>query len=220
MRAKMGARATGSAGRFLPPVAIAAAIAVALSGCWSQPSSNQALDEQFKKNPEFQRRPVARFAGTVTVDGQPPEQGSKLFIILTDFQHLDANSHLDAPKLYCGCDAKGAFAFGTYERADGVPAGKYVVTFVELNDTNSTAGASTTPRDFRSKRSVSGAHTFRAPDLLKNLYNDPEKNSTNPQFVVELNQLGKDDFKFDLTVAGQEVMAAAPNAVTSIRTPH
>ena len=150
MRAKMGARAAGSAARFLAPVAIAVsisvAIAAALSGCGSQQSSTQALDEQFKKNPEFQRQPVARFAGTVTVDGQPPEQGSKLFIILTEFQHLDANAHLEAPKLYRGCDAKGAFAFGTYERADGVPAGKYVVTFVELNDTNAATGSSMTAR--------------------------------------------------------------------------
>jgi hypothetical protein len=215
MRSNMGAPAAASAARFLAPVAIA----VALSGCGSQ-SSTQALDEQFKKNPEFQRQPVARFTGTVTVDGQPPEQGSKLFVILTDFQHLDANAHLEAPKLYRGCDAKGAFAFGTYDTADGVPAGKYVVTFVELNDTNAATGSSTTPRDFRSKRSISGSHSFRPPDLLKNLYNDPEKNSKAPQFVLELSQPGKDDFTFDLAVAGQEGVAAAPNAVTSIRTPH
>jgi hypothetical protein len=93
MRAKMGARAAGSTARFLAPVAISVA---ALSGCGIQQSSTQALDDQFKKNPEFQRQPVARFAGTVTIDGQPPEQGSKLFVILTEFQHLDANAHLEA----------------------------------------------------------------------------------------------------------------------------
>jgi hypothetical protein len=216
MRSKMGSAPVGSGARFLLVIAAAAA----LSGCGSHQTSTQGLEQQFKDNPEFKRQSVAHFAGTVTVDGQPPEEGTKLFVILTDFQHLDANAHVDAPKLHRTCDSKGAFAFGTYEVADGAPVGKYVVTFVELKDPNPGVAPGTSPRDFRSRRSVGGTKAFRPPDVLKNLYNDPDKNSKDPQFVIELSQPGKDDYKFDLVVAGKEGVAAAPNAVTSIRMPH
>lgn len=215
MRSKMRVPAAGSAAWSLALMVISAA----LCGCNHQ-SAAQALDEQFAKNHEFKKGPVARFAGTVKIDGQMPDLGAKLFVILTDFQHLDANAHVDTPKLYQGCDSKGAFAFATYDRADGVPAGKYVVTFVELNDTNAVTGTTVASRDFRAKRTISGAQSFRPPDLLRNLYNDPEKNSKNPLFVLDLNQAGKKDFNFELAVAGQDGVAAAPNAVTSIRTPH
>jgi hypothetical protein len=45
---------------------------------------------------------------------------------------------------------------------------------------------------------------YRDPDGLKNLYNDPEKNKDIPEFMVDLAEPGRDDYQFNLTVAGKE----------------
>ena len=69
-------------------------LAAAVAGCNSRPSAQQALDQQIKQNPQFKKEIVVKFAGKVTVDGQPPEKDCKLFVILNNPQHLDENAHL------------------------------------------------------------------------------------------------------------------------------
>ena len=202
--------------RLLVGVAAALFLVVAPSGCNNQRSSTQALDEQFKENSQFSKKPVAKFAGTVTVDGQPPAKDWKLFVILTDAQHLDENAHADKPRLCVACDPEGKFAFGTYDKADGVVAGKYVVTFVELHPPVDKAikGAGVgRPAAF----SLGARPHYLGPDELKNLYNDPDKNKSDPNFSLDLQPPGKGDYAFDLAVAGKETGVAGPNAVTKIR---
>jgi hypothetical protein len=194
-------------------VAAALFFAAAASGCNSQRSGNQALDDQFKDNPQFKKTAVAKFAGTVPVDGQPPAKEWKLYVILTDAQHLDENAHADKPRLCAPCDSEGKFAFGTYDKADGVAVGKYVVTFVELH----APVAKTFGGKSRGAVSMGARPSYLGPDELKNLYNDPDKNKDEPTFNVDLQPPGKDNYTFDLAVAGKETAPAGPNAVTKIK---
>ena len=194
-------------------------IAAATAGCNSGLSSNQALNEQFKNNSQFTRVAVARFAGKVAVDGQPPAKDCKLFVILNEVQHLDANAHAAAPRLYASCDADGKFVFGTYARDDGAAAGKYVVTFVELHAPNGGTPEKSSGAAFRSNRAVGGSRKYKPPDELKNLYNDPDQNVKEDRFNVNLEPSGKADYEFDLSVAGKEAAPAGANAVSSITGP-
>jgi hypothetical protein len=195
-------------------VAAALFFAAAVSGCNGQRSGNQALDDQFKDNPQFKKTSVAKFAGTVTIDGQAPAKEWKLFVILTDAQHLDENAHVDKPRLCVPCDSEGKFVFGTYDKADGVVPGKYVVTFVELHPPAAKSlGKGGRPGAF----SVGARASYLGPDELKNLYNDPDKNKGEPTFNVDLQPPGKDNYTFDLAVAGKETAPAGPNAVTKIK---
>jgi hypothetical protein len=189
-------------------------IAAGAAACNRNQSANQALDQQFKDNPQFTKHNTARFAGHVTVDGQPPEKDCKLFVILNDPQHLDENARLRAPRLYVFCDTDGKFAFGTYDKEDGVPAGKYVVTFAEFHSPPPKAPG--TPRRLVG---VSGVH-YTEPDELKNLYNDPDQNMKDDKFNLNLQAGSGADLNFDLTVSGRDPVAApGPNAVKSIIPP-
>lgn len=200
-----------AAHRFCVRFAAGLFLAACLAGCNSSPSASQALEHQFQDNPKFQKANVAKFAGTVMVDGQPPASDTKLFVILNDPQHLDENAHLRAPKLWALCDAKGHFAFSTYNAGDGVAAGEYVVTFVGLHPPSGGKGAR--------KLVSTGARHFVGPDELKNLYNDPDKNKSDPTFKLDLKPPGKGDYRFDLVVAGSEPATPGPNAVTTIISP-
>src|SRR5579871_4981255 len=61
---------------------------VGVSGCGGgRQSEQQSLDEWFKNNPKAKRDTLAKFAGRVTVDGQPPAKDQKLFVILNDPDH-------------------------------------------------------------------------------------------------------------------------------------
>jgi len=107
------------------------------------------------------------------------------------------------PKLFTGCDPEGKFSFRTYLAGDGVVAGKYVVTFVALHPPAS--------------RRVTGVTLFSPPDELKNLYNDPDQNVKDEKFNLDLQSPGKDDYEFDLAVAGmQPVETLGPYAWTRI----
>lgn len=164
-------------------------------------SADQALEAAFKKYPQLQRQPVAKFSGQVTIDGLPPSDLSPnlaLFVCL----HRRQGEAAVTPLLRAKCDSTGRFSFNTYAKADGVAVGSYVVTFSKLH---------------RVGPVKLGA--FGPPDELKNLYNDPDKNAQKPEFAVEVKTPGKTDYHFDLTVAGQEpVEIAGPNAVTRIGT--
>jgi hypothetical protein len=113
---------------------------------------------------------------------------------------LNDPSQPDAPlgaRAFVECNRDCLFAFNTYLDADGVPPGHYVVTIAQLTH--------------RKKRGYTG------PDLLKNLYNDPEKNAKVDQFNIEHKAPGKRDHTFDLRVAGEEpVDTPGPKALTAI----
>jgi len=163
-------------------------------------TADQSLDQAFKKFPQLKRQAVARFAGQVTIDGQPPgdfSQGSALFVSL----HRKQDDHL-APPIHALCDSTGRFAFSTYSKEDGVAVGSYVVTIAKLR-----------------RAGRLGRGLFGPPDGLKNLYNDPEKNAQKSEFSVELEMPGKTDVRFDLAVEGQEpIESPGPRAITRVET--
>jgi hypothetical protein len=215
---------------FAPAAAVL--VAIALAGCSASQEASQEAGASgtkvvpvgdappagnFEVNRVFRTLPVARFAGQVTIDGQPPKEGTKLFVILTDPKHLDENGQGTLPKLYATCDAKGNFAFGTYDlkdKNDGVVAGSYVVTFVNPHkfvprvakkDRSKSPAASTSER----RRPVQ----YAPPDDLKNLYNDPDQNINDARFNLALAPPGRDNYHFDLAVGGKEPAKPAPHAV-------
>jgi hypothetical protein len=192
-------------------------IAVA-AGCNSTVSPDAAREKQYADNAAYKKVDVAKFAGKVTVDGQPPAKESKLFVILNDINHLDENAKLPAPRLYASCDAEGNFAFTTNERHDGVALGKYVVTFVQFKVPQS-GGSADTGR-FKVPKGFGGAaKRYQAPDELKNLYSDPDANSKETdKYVFDAKPPGKEDYAFELSVAGKDVVPAGANAVKSIKT--
>jgi hypothetical protein len=177
-------------------------IALCFEGC-GPPSAERALTRAFQENPAAERVEIVKFEGTVQVDGQAPNKpNTKLFIILNDPQHPQDPKKL--PKLIGGCDEEGNFFFSTNGAHDGVEAGNYVVTFVQLHH----------PKGLFGHRASS---LYDAPDELKNLYSDPEKNAPNPEFNVEIKKPGRTDWHFSLAVAGRDpVIAPGPHAITKL----
>jgi len=178
-------------------------LVIALPGCTRQKTAKEAVDQWFKSNPEAKRFAVARFAGTVTIDGSPPERksDSRLFILLNDPQHLEK-----LPTRYMEVAEDGSFNFMTYLAGDGVPAGKYVVEFSQLS----------LPRGGTLRRGGGVARIYRGPDGLKNLYNDPEKNKEIKEFVVDITEPGRDDYQFNLTVAGKQPASPGKYSATVV----
>jgi hypothetical protein len=189
-----------------------ALLSAGISGCGNE-TARQAIEREVKQNPKYQLQNVSRFAGRVTIDGQPPAKDLRLFVILNDPQHLDENARLRAPKMSAICDDGGKFAFGTYDKDDGVPAAEYVLTFALLHAPTASAGHGARMRQ------GTGARHFKGPDELKNLYNDPDKNQKVDEFNIKLAAPGKADYKFDLALAGKEAAEAGPHAVTTIISP-
>jgi hypothetical protein len=200
-------------------------VAAGLLGCNKGPSADPAAIDnvaatgpetgggKFDTNREFHMLPVAKLAGRVTIDGQPPKKDCRLFLILTDPQHLDENAHGMLPKYFAACDADGNFGFNTYSKHDGVFPGKYVLTFVELHVHK--PSASSGGRNVKSlPASKSVTVGYGQPDELKNLYSDPDSNFKDQRFNLYLKPPGKDDYRFDLVVAGKQPIAKpAPHAV-------
>lgn len=178
-------------------------LAIALPGCTRQKTAKEAVDQWFKSNPDAKRFAVARFAGTVTIDGLPPEKkpATRLFILLNDPQHLEK-----LPTRYLEVAEDGRFGFMTYLAGDGVPVGKYVVEFAQLS----------LPRGGTLRRGGGIASVYRGPDGLKNLYNDPEKNKDIKEFVVDVTEPGRDDYQFNLTVAGKEPASPGKYSATVV----
>ncbi len=178
--------------RWLAPVLFSAAACAALAGCSNTQSAEQASEIQLKEA-NATRMPLARFAGTVTIDGQPPslERNQALLVMLYDLKNPSA----DSLPLYVACDPNGHFEFSTYQRGDGVRVGSYAVLFGKFR-INPFGNAGTT-----------------SGDLLNNLYNDPDKST----FKYDLTPPGQTDYVFDLAVAGKQPIASpGPHAVTRI----
>ncbi|HEV3299456.1 MAG TPA: hypothetical protein VG055_07435 [Planctomycetaceae bacterium] len=186
------------------------AAVAALPGCNRTDGPRADQIEQADHLPN--KVPVAKFAGHVSVDGQPSSQEGTLFVILNDPQHL-----VRGGKAYTNCDEQGNFAFTTYLPGDGAPTGKYVVTFVQFH---LGGGADRGSRLVRSP-GVPGmmSQEYVGPDGLNNLYNDPEKNKDNPNFVVQIADPGRTDYDFNLELAGKEpVKTQRAYAATKLRT--
>ena len=183
---------------YSPPfLALLIVAAVALAGCGQSSSSRE--QEYLKNNPKAQaQEPVAKFAGHVTVDGATQVGTDRLFIFLTDPQHLDQKK-----KYVTSCKPDGSFEFMTYFPGDGVPLGKYIVGFVALQKSR---------KGIRPDQSAA----YGGPDGLKNLYNDPDKNKDTKEFVVEVTEPGRTDYEFNLSVAGKDAGVKGAHAVTMI----
>ena len=144
-----------------------------------------------------QRVAVYPLAGRVTIDGIPPSAiakgRSKVLVMLNNVSNPD-----DPPEKrpFMEADPDGAFRFSTYGNGDGVPAGKYVFTFAQLN--------------FRKKEGYVG------PDGLKNLFNDPEKNVDKSDFTIEHKAPGRKNYVFDLRTLGEEEATPGPKALIKI----
>jgi len=179
-------------------------LALIFAGC-GPPTAEKRLKEAFANNPQAKEVGVALFEGTVTVDGKPPATPrTQLLVILNDPKNPQDPSK--RPKLLTGCDEQGHFSFSTYKAHDGVEVGSYVVTFVQLHNLGARMGMN---------RNVG----YGPPDELKNLYNDPDKNASIPEFNVVIQKPGIPDARFDLIVAGKEpVETPGPHAITALNT--
>jgi hypothetical protein len=168
-----------------------AVVMLALAGCDGRPSSEAALDSAIRSSGATKLQ-IARFAGTVTVDGQPLPSDNRrvLVIMLYDPKQPPDTRH---PLLHTFCDETGHFEFGTYTHGDGVPVGSYVVLFALWK--------------FREPG-------FSGPDGLKNLYNDPDKS----EFKVDVTPAVKTDYEFNLKLEGRDGnLTPGPRAVTDIK---
>jgi hypothetical protein len=173
---------------------LAAGAIVAAAGCGK--SADKASLEALLKQSGDNRASLYPLAGKVTIDGQPAQfvKPQRLVMMLYD------PTQPDLPPFKRPCkdiSADGTFAFGTYAKGDGLPAGKFVAAFAVLEVTN---------------RGLLG------PDQLNNLYNDPEKNEKLPEFHIDHQAPGKEDYVFDLKVAGRPgVSIPGPKALTEVR---
>jgi hypothetical protein len=180
----------------------AALLAIVAGGCTggSSQSSEKALQTAFKTT-GGSKQAVAKFSGTVTIDGKPlgDEGLTRVLVILTDpTKPVDPKK----PALYVPCSEDGKFEFTTYEKGDGVPPGHYVVCFTQLKGS------------FR----FGGGGGWHGPDGLKNLYNDPDKNKDNKEFAIEITAPGKTDWTFNLETTSKEaVTSPGPHAFTDLR---
>jgi hypothetical protein len=164
-----------------------AVFALIAAGCGGE-SADQAIARR-QKELNLPPREVVRFSGTVTIDGQPPEipDGHALLVALCAPNDPPPDKK---PPRYAIVHKDGTFQFSE----GGVAPGSYVVAIALL------------------RRGKPGS--FRGPDVLHNLYNDPEKNASLDSFALDLKPPGKTNANFNLTVAGQEPVATpGPKAV-------
>jgi hypothetical protein len=138
--------------------------------------------------------PLFPIAGAATIDGAPPEftePKKRLIVMLYD---------LEKPELPMGSrphvlvKPDGQFTFSE----DGIGPGHYVLLFAVL----------------RRK----GQGNFIGPDELGNLYNDPELNAKNPEFVIDHQAPGKTDYQINLQVSGRPAITTpGPHAMTKAK---
>jgi hypothetical protein len=170
---------------------------LALEGCNRNQNAEHGVDEYFKNTPNAKRLPLAKLAGRVTFDGQPPGSEGRLFVLLSDPDH--PNKPDKTPPIFAKCDEEGKFQFTTYDAGDGVPFGKYVVTFAQLHR-GQPAGRGL------GMRGPAFTQQYVGPDGLKNLYNDPQKNKSDQTFVINVEAPGRTDYEFNLTLAGKDAV--------------
>jgi hypothetical protein len=141
-------------------------------------SSREAERRRREHNGSVEAR--ATFSGTVTVDNRTPAVEPRHALLLLLYDPTQPATQARSPR-YAVVQHDGSFKF----EHGGVPPGSYVALFAEL------------------QRGRPG--TFRGPDLLKNLYNDPDKNQNVESFKVEIPAAGKTQ-NFNLEVAGKDAV--------------
>jgi hypothetical protein len=184
---------------------------------------------KFVQSEQMQHQPLIKVSGRVSIDGQPPKKDCKLFVIFNDPAHLDENSKGILPKYYEACDDDGKFNFSTYDKGDGVPFGKYVVTFVALHrktiaPAKEAGGGPKSPSvkspsvnsPAASRRAVGPSMRFLGPDELKGIYSDPEKNAKEPAFILDLHEGSGSTRDFALAVGDKKGIKPAPHAVQTL----
>jgi hypothetical protein len=139
-----------------------AALTVAVLGCGR--GADQRLDKALEQAGQ-KREAVFPLAGHVTIENLPPEYDPRnpVVVVLVDRKHIGGPP---ISQRFVDCDSDGNFAFSTYGRHDGVPAGSYLLAIAKLDRRG-------------------GAFAYRGPDQLHNLYNDPEQNAGKPEFQIE-----------------------------------
>ena len=142
---------------------------------------------------------VAKFSGKVTIDGKEPGAMGRVRTLVILWDRKSTKGNANPP--YVACTEDGHFEFTTYDAGDGVTPGSYIVCFLQL------------PGSFR----FGGNSGWRGEDGLKNLFNDPDTNKENKQFIVDIAPPGKTDWEFNLEIAGKEPGAPAPNSVTQLK---
>ena len=150
-------------------------------GCCGSPNAEQILDGEFPAQEKVERQKVFPLAGHVTIDGHAPGSDTNVVIVVLNETRSPQMPVEKRPRVIC--TPAGEFSFSAYLADDGFPPGDYILTYAMLADT------------------MSGLH---GPDQLKNLYNDPEKNKSIPEFHIEHNAPGRKDYAFDLKLAGKE----------------
>jgi hypothetical protein len=171
-----------------------ASLGVVAVGCNTSPSTNQRLADAYQES-GIKPVPLFPLAGKVTIDNEAPtpKAPASLLIVAYDVSKPDSRA---AEHAFGGAAPDGSFEF-----PGGLPPGKYVMLFAELQS-----------------RHIKG---FRGADGLHNLYNDPEVNANKPEFVIDHQAPGKTDYKFNLTVAGETPPAApGPKALVSAQEAH
>jgi hypothetical protein len=159
-------------------VALACFLAVGCGGQSAEQAFNRAMSESGKAQEK-----AYPLAGKVTIDGQTPkftDRSYRLVVVLNDPDNLDVPAiqrpHVEAKK-------NGEFGFSTLGQQDGIAPGKYIVTFGVFE-----------------RRAKFG---FIPPDKLHNLYSDPDANAKLPGFVIDHKAPGKNDYNFNLEIAGK-----------------
>jgi hypothetical protein len=77
-----------------------------------------------RSDPPSNRKATSPVTGQITVDGKPPDTPVK--IICHDLAGINKQ---DPTFSWCLTGDEGTFELNTYEQGDGVPPGKYVLTF-------------------------------------------------------------------------------------------
>jgi hypothetical protein len=205
--------ATGRAAASSRPLsALVFLVAASVVGCSRGPSAQEQLDAAFKDS-SAQKLKVAKFEGQVTLDGQPPgSEHQQLHIVLIEADKYQEPNRAQRWQAHVGSD--GHFSFTTYLTDDGAPVGKYIALFVDPSQSESPARTGM-PRVGLGMR-LGGARAGN--DRLKNLYNDPEVNNKNPEFVIKLEEPGITNQHFNLEVAGKEARTPGKYAVRDVST--
>jgi len=152
--------------------------------------SKSAREEQAYRDAGLTKVAVARVAGVVTVDGGAPAPFT--LVMLWDPKKPEGGV------FHTICNSDGQFEFTSYRRSDGVPPGQYVVLFAQFN-------------------AARRLGDFEPPDMLHNLYNDPDKNAAKSEFQITVSAPGKNDYHFDLSVAGMPPASPGPHSVRELR---
>jgi hypothetical protein len=156
-------------------------VVVVVVGCNKSESNTERMKAAYE-NAGMKPTSVYPLSGTLTVDNQAPV-GPKsrrwaIAVMAYDTSKPDQPARGQA---FVMAKSDGSFTFG-----EGLPPGKYVMLFAGL--------------EFNKRRGWHG------PDLLKNLYNDPDVNAKKTEFLIEVPP-AKTDCAFNLSVVGEAPLA-------------